>query len=178
MCLFSFSKATPGELFVLFGYTFDRADIRDELIRAAGRGVLVRVFLDFRTTKSTALQLAASGDLVTAGVIVQLLQGVPIRPEYEESGRQTTCNGRGICHAKYVRYGRHMLLGSTNWTTSSRCNLEQGALLYLSEEAERRQYEREKGLMNDINQDRPLDDDEVARMSNAVRERSASRHRY
>ena len=55
-----------------------------------------------------------------------------------------TAHGTGIQHSKYVRVGCDLCLGSCNFTTSSRCNLELNAAIALTEEAERFLYEREK----------------------------------
>ncbi|CAE8592719.1 unnamed protein product [Polarella glacialis] len=38
----------------------------------------------------------------------------------------------GACHAKAILSGTWLLSGSTNWTTSSRCNMERSTLVHLT----------------------------------------------
>ena len=73
--------------------------------------------------------------LQASGVAVKLLDGGPSGPFYREVGR--TQSGLGIAHAKVaiatVAEGSFAVVGSANWTTSSRANLETGVLIQLSE---------------------------------------------
>ena len=64
-----------------------------------------------------------------------LSSGVPIAPVYAEAGRrcsQRAAMNNGIQHSKIAWIGNLCILGSTNWTTSSRCNREVSVELALT----------------------------------------------
>ena len=114
------------------------------MTKARAAGVTVVFAVDFKRTQSNAAQAQAVLTLVCMGVKVIGLSGQDIRKEYEEDGRGRVFPAEGICHVKRIRLGPYCLLGSTNWTTSSRCNIEQSFLVKFSREEERKQYELEK----------------------------------
>ena len=77
-----------------------------------------------------------------------LVSGLSSREEYEADGRtDVRASAAGIQHSKYIRNGCDICLGSCNFTTSSRCNLELNASISSTEEAERFLYEREKMVL-------------------------------
>jgi len=57
---------------------------------------------------------------------------VDIQGVYAEVGRKVP-PGKGICHGKVVVAGPYAIIGSTNWTTSSKCNAELSVLMFLKE---------------------------------------------
>ena len=127
----------------MFGYTLDLQSLADKLAEAREAGVRVEVGIDMRRTKENVHQCETVATLEARGVDVYGLSGKDIQGEYAEVGRNVF-PATGICHVKRLRLGPYCLLGSTNWTTSSRCNIEQSFLVKLSPGEERRQYELEK----------------------------------
>ena len=71
----------------------------------------------------------------TVGVATLLAAGEDSAPHYQAVGR--TGGFRGIVHAKLLLVGDVLLIGSTNWTTSSRSNKELTSKLRLSEVSEK-----------------------------------------
>jgi phosphatidylserine/phosphatidylglycerophosphate/cardiolipin synthase-like enzyme len=120
------------EYVMLFGFTYDRQDITDALIRAAHRGLEVQVGLDKRYTLSGKCrdQLQKAKQLRAEGVAVNLVDGEKLAEHYRLVGR--TVYGLGIAHAKVLHSDRGTVIGSCNWTTSSRSNYEVGVCLELS----------------------------------------------
>lgn len=125
-------------------YTFDLDELLQSMIRAHRRGVYIVFGTDEARTKSNEHQCRAVLTLVQCGIECHALTGKCITEEYRAAGRGDVYPGIGICHVKRVRMGPYLILGSVNWTTSSRCNIEQGTLLKLNRAEERREYEREK----------------------------------
>ena len=64
-----------------------------------------------------------------------LVEGLDIQLEYAAVGRKVR-PGFGILHQKTVMVGRYLIVGSTNFTTSSRNNHEMSTLLWLHAEGE------------------------------------------
>ena len=64
--------------------------------------------------------------LRNTGVLIRLVDGKP--------GRYlgTRWQGKGILHSKYLRVGRMIIVGSTNWTSSSKINHEHGHVAFMS----------------------------------------------
>ena len=64
--------------------------------------------------------------LLQAGVRVRLAKGQKLTPVYHDAGRDSAKLGglMGSLHAKSVMIGRHVVIGSTNWTEASRANQE------------------------------------------------------
>jgi phosphatidylserine/phosphatidylglycerophosphate/cardiolipin synthase-like enzyme len=120
---------------MLTAFTFDLLMITEPLKEAAARGVDVTVIGDWNhtLTGSTAAMVSRFAALRDAGVCVLLTRGV--------SG--TT----GIQHSKTLLCDEHIIVGSCNWTNSSRLNQEMSVLLSLNTEGmasyeERVQYLR------------------------------------
>ena len=111
---------------ILMGFTYDRQDVTDALIRAVRRGLGVRVGLDRRFTLSGKCrdQLQRAKQLYAEGAKVRLLDGGSLSGEYRQVGRAV--GGLGIAHAKVLHSDKGTVIGSCNWTTSSRANLETG----------------------------------------------------
>ena len=64
-----------------------------------------------------------------------LQKGGPLAPEYLRVGR--TISGTGIQHAKTLLADHTLVVGSTNWTVSSRANSEVGVMVRLHPSGER-----------------------------------------
>ena len=67
------------------------------------------------------------------GIRVLVAQGFPIKDAYAEVGRPAS-GGRGLLHAKVLKVGDYLLVGSTNWTASSKANHEAGVLIEFNKE--------------------------------------------
>jgi hypothetical protein len=137
--------AKDGDELYFWGYTLDRQDIVDELIDAhRKRRVIVKVLVDRKmlytgTTREMFQQVAR---LSSSGCLVRLATGVPLSDEYNKAGRNVGRGLEGVSHAKAILTGTWFLCGSTNWTTSSRCNVERSTLTELTEHASRLQYQK------------------------------------
>ncbi len=86
---------------------------------------------------TTHLQLQAAERMQDAGIPVLLCRGEKSDEEYRAAGR-TTRGFYGILHAKSLlivapdRRGATLLVGSCNWTTSSRANIEHVAYISIN----------------------------------------------
>ena len=74
--------------------------------------------------KGQALRLGA------AGVEVRVRTGRDLRTVYTRSRKSM---GSGIMHSKFLRVGGTVVVGSTNFTTSSQANVETSVSLLLNE---------------------------------------------
>ena len=111
------------------GYTFDYQPLVVVLCAAktAAPSRQVDVVLDRGQTLTgpTKNQNAMTRQLLEAGVGVRLARGARLTPVYQEAGRVANLGSlMGALHAKTIIIGRHAFVGSTNWTVSSRANLE------------------------------------------------------
>ena len=122
---------------LLLGYTYDLPELQEALIDAARRRVMVRVGLDRRTTLSTRHrdQQQFAQQLQANRIPVILMKGWPLAPEYKKVGRTVT--GTGIQHAKTVLVDNMLVIGSVNWTVSSKANSELAALVRMHPLGER-----------------------------------------
>ena len=120
MGAFLISKATFRV--ILTAFTFDLLVIASALKEAVTRGVDVTVIADFNhtLTGTTAAMVSRLAALRDAGVRVELTKGV--------SGNS------GIQHSKTILCDEHLIVGSCNWTNSSRLNQEMCVLLSLNTE--------------------------------------------
>ena len=97
------------------------------------------VLLDYQWTikRNYCKDQRPSADaLRSAGVAVHLVSGVPIGPVYQATGRRLSAavgQHEGIQHSKMCWVGRRCILGSVNWTRSSRANRELAVELELDE---------------------------------------------
>ena len=85
--------------------------------------------------KTTHMEASLS-HLVVNGVSVKLQNGVPLHDEYARIGR-VGINALGIMHSKMLAVlgpsESYAIVGSTNWTTSSKGNRELSVLIALGE---------------------------------------------
>ncbi len=128
-----------AQLFViLLGYTFDRWEIADAIIEASYR---LR-HLDTPERASTAIgvdkgyamgqrcrdMMPCLRKIQQSPTVLRLLTGRSLEGEYEAVGRRGV-QGNGIQHAKTLHTDQGSIVGSCNWTTSSRSNKERGLLV-------------------------------------------------
>ena len=121
MAVYLISHTGTHEQITMTGYTFDVGEIADALTGAAARGVDVTLIMDrIHVLKGTTIAMVEKlSALRHAGANVWLCSG------------KTT--GSGIQHSKTLLAGRVCIIGSTNWTQSSRLNQEISVLLSLNE---------------------------------------------
>ena len=124
-------KATPS---------FDQPDLVRALVAASEGRVRVRLVCDLSQAKGeTKMQLQVLQELATAGVHIRLATGKSVRDTYMSDNRDVRVGSglQGLHHAKSVLVLRassaaELVVGSTNWTTSSRANRECGVFLQTS----------------------------------------------
>ena len=116
---------------LLLGYTYDLPEIHEALLHAVSRRVDVKVGLDRRTTLSGKPrdQQQMAQQLQANRVALVLQKGTSLGPEYARVNRAVS--GTGILHAKCLLADGMLVVGSANWTTSSRGNKEVGVLIRL-----------------------------------------------
>ena len=140
-----------SEIFVR-AYSFDQPDVVQSVRDALTRGAKVWVITDGSQARgSTKLQLQAVKMIREAGALVRLCCGGSVNAAYDEDKRDVRVGGklRGLHrHSKtiLVRYfhdsrrtpsrtalpSTRCLIGSCNFTTSSKANAESGVFLRLS----------------------------------------------
>ena len=118
----------------VLAYTFDLPDLTEQLVRAHKRGIDTVIGVDRRffrggTCRSMGPMLRK---LHAEGVVVKLCSGVSLAAAYRTVAR--TVGGIGIQHSKVLLTEQTALVGSTNWTTSSKGNLEVAVELDLTVE--------------------------------------------
>ena len=113
------SRAAEHFIVALF-FTFDREEMATAWKDAVRRGVEVEIGVDRDWTFSGQCrdQYRLIRSLVSAGVKVRLLRGVDRKAAYAAVGR--SFGGVGNQHAKLVHTDKGAVVGSTNFTTSSR----------------------------------------------------------
>ena len=118
---------------LLLGFTYDLPEFQKALLDAFTRRITVQIGLDRRTTMSNRPrdQQQFAQQLEAQRVPVRLLKGGPLGPEYAKVGRQVS--GTGIQHAKTILIDNKMIVGSCNWTVSSKANGELSVLIRLNE---------------------------------------------
>ena len=92
-----------------------------------------------------------------------------MKEAYEADGRKSI-GGRGLLHAKGLLIEDFLLLGSTNWTTSSKANHELSTLMELSR-AGHAQFEK---WLETMDESAEILSDEVIRKAEASAERRAA----
>ena len=104
-------------------YTFDLLVICDALKDATRRGVEVELIADHghTLTGATMAMVERLEGLRAAGIQVSLTEGVT--------------GNSGIQHSKTLLCDEHVIVGSCNWTTSSRSNQEMSVLISLNDAA-------------------------------------------
>ena len=123
-------QGQPGGTVSMSAFSFDQPALVEELQKYEGR---VKILADFsQTSGRTKLQFQSLKRLERAGVGVRLGKGSSVRDAYVNDGRGAVGGGlRGIQHGKVfvlvTKEGEAFgLVGSCNWSTSSRANREFG----------------------------------------------------
>ena len=136
-CVRMISDCSSTSSIDLAAFTIDRENIIVARREAASLGAKVRVLVDRKHTLrgTTRDQPKLLGELarLTTKVQARTLEGCSLRKEYESVGRRYATDFRGHMHCKFVRVDRELLIGSCNWTTSSRANFEACAKISLRE---------------------------------------------
>jgi len=157
-------KAVKGQKIEMFGYTFDHPEISESLIRAALRGVVVRLTLNADEVEGRSqtrhavptitdmmrrCEEAGCGPSSVRNRMLEIWknEGQPCAPVYDSWNRshQFDASKRGPLHAKVFVTGpahrvpaemdtRVVVMGSTNWTVSSECNVELSVALQIGSE--------------------------------------------
>jgi hypothetical protein len=114
----------------LNAYSFDRADVVAALVAARKRGLDVKVAMDKGMTLKgkTRDQLSMCKELMAAGIRVHVAEGDNLTAVYRAVGRSIPGHLKGIMHQKSAMIDDLVIIGSCNWTTSSRGNFEIGVL--------------------------------------------------
>ena len=71
-------------------------------------------------------------ELMDNGITVFYQSGENIREEYAAVGRNVMREARGVLHGKFFRMDHYCVIGSTNFTVSSRTNQECNTLIRLN----------------------------------------------
>ncbi|CAE7261643.1 unnamed protein product [Symbiodinium sp. CCMP2592] len=135
-------RAKSREKLYLRAYSFDSPALIDAIERACARGALCSVLADAQQCSRTKLQWQALKRAAQAGARVRLCSGSSVRDAYVADGRGPAVGAglKGLHHAKaLLRSGgscAELVVGSLNWSTSSKANLECGVLLTLAQDAE------------------------------------------
>ena len=124
------SSSEGGEVCIT-AYTFDQPDLAESLIEFKGS---VRMIADMGQSQGnrTKLQMQTIQQVSRSGVRVRLCSGAPVHESYKEDRRAVNVGRsiRGLQHSKtmLVRTADKtcLVIGSANWTTASRSNVEMG----------------------------------------------------
>ena len=118
--------APPANVWLVL-YTFDLEEMVAALKLARKNGSNVSVTVDYKSSlgHQTREQTTRLKALRSSSIEMKLASSNLIQEEFSRVGRKAG-PGRGICHIKMLVVGHWMLLGSTNWTTSAKCNQEIG----------------------------------------------------
>jgi len=140
--VYALGQAQRGDGAWLMAYTIDMPSLTQALEAAAARQVHCSIYADHHETLEgqTREQLPTLRRLRANGVNVCLASGLPLVHEYANVGRTlppARQHAVGRLHAKtFLVWTRHAgafaVIGSANWTTSTRCNLECCAVLKLT----------------------------------------------
>jgi len=121
------------------GFFLDEPRMFAALTSAAQRGVMITIIADLKTTVEKEQQWESLMALTnhSFGTNVWLASGFNLHEECKKANRKVRvpCDKNGIQHSKTQRAGTYLIVGSTNWTTSSTSKQEFGAVLHLGVEA-------------------------------------------
>ena len=136
-------EAAKERIFLIF-YTFDLDIIVTGLEAAKKRGVKIAVLGDRQRVKQTKGTQALISRLKQHKIEVRHCEGGPLADHYTSGASSQSGlvkEKSGIVHSKFLLADRNLIIGSTNFTTSSQCNLESSCQIRLNDlgvkEAER-----------------------------------------
>lgn len=128
-----FGKLSKGSKACIRAYSFDQPDVVEAVKSAASRGCDTYLVCDrSQASGKTKQQLQVLKELRSVGTKVKLASGLGVNQAYRSDGRSVRVGSRlqGLHHAKSVMIWCHpgdevdMLVGSCNFTTSSKANKE------------------------------------------------------
>jgi phosphatidylserine/phosphatidylglycerophosphate/cardiolipin synthase-like enzyme len=133
------NHSLPSDPIRLIAYTFDYGPIVVALCTARANSPtrLIHVVLDKASTKTgpAKQQNPMARQLLNAGIEVRLSTGNLLTPTHAEAGRQQKLGSLvGAQHAKSICVGKVAIIGSTNFTVSSRANHEWSVCFPMDEE--------------------------------------------
>ena len=132
-CLAAWLGMVEGQISILLAYMYDLEKFTDAQINVRKRGGAAILVLDVQKTFGKATDGQCTGQqsqilrLEGAGVPVRLFEGASKDDDYAAVGRK--CFFRGAHHAKALLAGNILIVGSSNWTTSSKANGEMGVVV-------------------------------------------------
>ena len=134
---FLMNHATEGWTVFMTAFTYDLNEVSEALINAKTRGAKVTLIVDEHSAKEghTRFMKDQLARVIDGNVEVLFQRGGNLKEEYRKVGRGV--NVKGHVHATFCAvFGpteKYLIVGSTNWTTSSKGNYEMNVLLELSE---------------------------------------------
>ena len=126
---------------LLRAYSFDAPAVLEALEAACARGASCSLIADASQCSKTKLQWQSLKRVATAGVNVRLATGHSVRDAYVSDGRGATVGAglKGLHHAKALlvigEKTAELVVGSLNWSTSSKANSECGLRLAIASDA-------------------------------------------
>ena len=133
------------------------------------------VYVDHRNTLANTArdQLQRLLELRANGIPIKVVKGHLMKEAYGADGG-SSIGGRVLLHAKALLIDNFLLLGSTNWTRSSKANHEMSVLLELNREG----HAQVDKWLETVDEGSEIMSDEVVRKAEASMERrSVSRSR-
>ena len=127
-------KASETKEVLMTAYTFDQPDIVEALSRCR---VPTRMVVDLEQSRGTRtkLQWQSLQQVARSGVRIRMLSGSSLQESYAGDNRAVNIGKglKGIQHSKTIMVRGHtrdaLVIGSSNWTTSSRSNMEMGVFV-------------------------------------------------
>ena len=126
------AKARSRDRVLLRAYSFDAPPVLEALDAACARGAACSLVADASQCAKTKHQWQSLKRVATAGVSVRLAAGHSVRDAYLSDGRGATVGAglKGLHHAKALlvvgETTAELIVGSLNWSTSSKANSECG----------------------------------------------------
>ena len=135
------ATAKSRDKVMLRAYSFDAPSVLEALEAAVARGASCSLIADASQCSKTKLQWQSLKRVVTAGVSVRLATGRSVRDAYVSDGRGAAVGAglKGLHHAKALLVigdkTAELVVGSLNWSTSSKANSECGLRLAVASDA-------------------------------------------
>ena len=135
------ATAKSRDKVMLRAYSFDAPSVLEALEAAVARGASCSLIADASQCSKTKLQWQSLKRVATAGVSVRLASGRSVRDAYVSDGRGAAVGAglKGLHHAKALLVigdkTAELVVGSLNWSTSSKANSECGLRLAVASDA-------------------------------------------
>ena len=137
----SWRRPMSRDKVMLRAYSFDAPSVLEALEAAVARGASCSLIADASQCSKTKLQWQSLKRVATAGVSVRLASGRSVRDAYVSDGRGAAVGAglKGLHHAKALLVigdkTAELVVGSLNWSTSSKANSECGLRLAVASDA-------------------------------------------